>query len=181
MKRIETRSGVTLIELLVVIVIIGVLMASLGFFYQGWMGRYNVESQIRQIYSDLMNARIKAMQNNRFQFLTFPNATSYTMYEDTNGNGTLQTASDTQLAGFPKQLKYAFTWTGGVIPNDVISFDMRGFVSSPGILANPNNSNYHDKIRINTTLNADYDCICLSQTKISTGKWNATSSECDVK
>lgn len=169
------RGGVTLVELMVVIAIIGVLMSALGFFYQGWMGRYEVESQIRQMYGDLMNARILAMQHNRTHFVQFPNTTSYSIYEDDSngiskvqdGDNILQTgtgiSADTLLPGFPKQVKDAFTWGGGNI-----TFDCRGLISSPGIIAVA----AKDTISINTAVNADYDCIMLLQTKMSVGKWS---------
>jgi len=49
-------NGITLIELIVVISIMGILVFALGFSFQGWMGGYKVESQIKEMYVDLMNA-----------------------------------------------------------------------------------------------------------------------------
>ncbi len=150
--------GVTLVELIVVVTIVIILSAVLNFSFQGWMGRYNVESQIRQMYSDLMEARISAMQRNRLFFVRFPDASSYEIYEDTNpspdGNGALNTTLDRRLDSFPKTLRYALVWGGGNI-----SVDQRGMVKSPNSI-----------ISVNTTLNADYDCIQLSPTRISLGK-----------
>ncbi len=91
--------GITLIELIIVISIIGILAVALGFEFTGWMGGYRVESQTKEMYVDLMNARARAMQRNRVHFVRlFIPPTQYTnMYDDTNpapdGDGTyLQTA-----------------------------------------------------------------------------------------
>ena len=51
------RDGFTLIELIIVIAIIGILAVALGFQFTGWMARYQVESQIKAMHSDLMTAR----------------------------------------------------------------------------------------------------------------------------
>jgi type II secretory pathway pseudopilin PulG len=168
------------VELIVALTIVVVLAVALNASFQGWMGRYNVESEIRQLYGDMIQARAMAMQRKRSFFLIFPSTTQYSLYEDTNtapdGNGTLETASDTVLGGFPKTVSYGLTWTtGGTIPYDGtasgrIMFDDRGLVTFPAGA---------DKIIVNTTRIADYDCILVSQTRISLGK--ATGGACVVK
>jgi hypothetical protein len=42
-----------MVESLIIVMTIGILGGSFGFAYSGWMGRYNVEKQINEIYSDL--------------------------------------------------------------------------------------------------------------------------------
>ena len=103
--QIKNRNGVTLIELMIAISIIAILVVALGFEYRNWMGRYKVENQIKQMHTDFMNARIRAMTMNRMHFAT-ETANAYTIYEDTNpapdGNGTLEIASDLPLANLPE-------------------------------------------------------------------------------
>jgi prepilin-type N-terminal cleavage/methylation domain-containing protein len=181
--RMNNYKGVTLIELMVVMSIIGILMIILGFSYWGWMGSYKVESQTKDIYTDLMNARARAMNRNRTHFLNFPNATSYEVYEDTNdaggaavieGDGQLQTASDTRLPAFPRTLEYAVTiGTAGVIPFS-FSFNNRGMLSPERticIFTDFNNNITHlppsDGI---SDVSPDYDCIILSETRIIMGQ-----------
>lgn len=53
----KNKSGITLIELLVVIATMGTLAAALVFSFQGWLGNYHAESQTKEMYADLMNAR----------------------------------------------------------------------------------------------------------------------------
>ncbi len=45
--------GITLIELLIVVTVVGVLSASLGFAYSGWMGNYKVEKQTKEMHSEV--------------------------------------------------------------------------------------------------------------------------------
>jgi prepilin-type N-terminal cleavage/methylation domain-containing protein len=164
-------NGITLIELIVVVSVIGILVIALGFSFQGWMGKYKIESQVKEMYVDLMNARASAMQRNRIHFVSLA-TTSYTTYEDTydattptntDGDGILQTANDAQVLP-TKTIQYALTWGGGNI-----TFDNRGLVSPNGTIS------------ITSTVDPDYDCIVLFATRINMGKWNATSADCDVK
>jgi prepilin-type N-terminal cleavage/methylation domain-containing protein len=163
--------GVTLVELLVVIAIVGILVIALGFSYQGWQGAYKVEKATKDIYTDLMDARTRAMTQGRAYFVDFPAATMYRMSMDdsngvakiNNGDGVFQpqanpavvTANtDTTLPTFPKTVEYTITWNAG----GTITLNQRGIISTPGTIC------------LTTTAAPDYDCIVISQTRINMGR-----------
>jgi prepilin-type N-terminal cleavage/methylation domain-containing protein len=154
-------SGFTLIELLIVITVIGMLASALAFSYQGWMMGYNVESQIKEMHLDLMNARARAIQRHRMHFVDLT-AAQYTIYEDTNpapnGDGISDPPTDTQLSQIDLDPRYPVTWSN---PGDTrIEFDIKGLSSDNKTICS----------NTATTSNADYDCIAILSTRIKMGK-----------
>jgi len=144
--------GFTLIEVCIVLVIAGIL-AGLAFVnFTGLSNKYNLENQVREMYSDLMNARIMAMNKNRYYFMVLA-AGNYTVYDDTNDNGQLNVGTDAEILG-AKILKNQMVWTGG----NQIEFDSRGLCHT------------QNTICVYSTLNPAYDCIKVSWTRIIMGK-----------
>lgn len=160
--------GITLVELIVVISIIGILVIALGFSFQGWLGTYNVENATKEMYSDLMNARARAITQHREFFADFNTPAppagmgTYRIIEDTNGNSIAEPgAGDTVLT---RTLQYAINWGGGTI-----TFERRGTITTWGT------------IRMISTVTPDFDCIVIAQTRINMGQWNGTTNACDQK
>jgi len=152
------EDGMTLIELLVTVSVAIIIIVALGFEFRGWMGGYNIESQAKEMYADLMNARARAMERNRCHFVVVT-ANNYQIFEDANENCQYNAGTDTALTAFtsPKTLTYTSNWTG------TVTMDTRGIVS-------PN-----DTIRFNIgSSTPDYDCIVLYFTRINMGKWNGS-------
>lgn len=149
------EDGITLIELIVVVTIIGILAIALGFSFQGWIGGYRVESQVKEMYVDLMNARTRAMQRNIAHFVLVT-ADNYQILEDTNGNGAADIGTDTNVVftgtkplQYPSLSTVTVTLdTGGLVSNDTIQFNIG-------------------------TNNPDYDCIVLAFTRINIGRWES--------
>jgi prepilin-type N-terminal cleavage/methylation domain-containing protein len=163
----KKEDGITLIELIIVISVLAILVVALGFSFQGWMGRYRVENEIKQMYIDLMNVRARAMMRNRMHFVDFPVATAsttqYRIREDTNeDNSSTVVGGDTILPTFPKTVQYAMTRDGGTISSEIISFDTRGIIQPINLLGTT--------LCISTTVNPDYDCIGILPTRINMGK-----------
>lgn len=190
------QRGVTLIELLIVVSIIGILAIALGFSYVGWQGAYKVESATKQIYADLLSAKSMAMTRSYNYFVDFPSATTYRISQD-DSDGTAKVTggddlfepqvdpnvvtpdTDTTLTTFPKTIAYQVAQRTG--PVGIIEFNKRGIAqvidTAGNVLA------FSDvTLQLNSTNDADYDCIVISQTRTAMGKWNVpTAGVCNVK
>jgi len=162
------NKGITLIELIIVISIIGILVVALGFSFQGWIGGYNVERGIKEMYIDLMNARARAMQKNRVHFVSLV-TTQYTVQEDISpwpdGDGLLTAGDNTRPTGYTDPIpllqknldsRYPITWSD--IADLQIDFTKKGL------------SNDTKTICSNTKADADYNCIEISASRINLGK-----------
>jgi prepilin-type N-terminal cleavage/methylation domain-containing protein len=86
MGSLNNKRGLTLIELVTVVAVIGFLLASLGFAFQGWLAKYKVEDETKRFYSDLMDARARAMQKKRVTFVDLA-TNRYRTFEDPECGG----------------------------------------------------------------------------------------------
>jgi prepilin-type N-terminal cleavage/methylation domain-containing protein len=172
---ISNDKGFTLPEILMVVAILGILFV-IGFLsYRGMMDRYNVEKQMKEMYVDLMSARIRAMQRNRIHFVTFT-STQYTVYEDTSpapdGDGALTIGSDTQImqkslmTNFP--ITYPADWNNSA---KLLQFTSKGLLDTSVTTTGT--------VRVAVEKNGEYDCIAISETRNALGKWDGT--QCRAK
>lgn len=169
--------GFTLPEILMVIAIVGILLG-IGFFYfQGMMDRYNIEKQMKEMYVDLMSARIRAMQRNRLHFVTFA-PTQYAVYEDTSpapdGDGLFSAVTDSLIIQKSLQPKFPVVRTPD--PNQwsaasPLQFNARGLLDTS---VTPTGT-----VRVTVEANGEYDCIAISEIRSSLGKWDGT--QCKAK
>lgn len=165
----KENAGVTLVELLIVVSIIGILAVALGFSYEGWMGNYRIESVTKDMFGDLMDAKMRALTTARVHFINLE-ATGYSVYDDTNpgpdGNGTLETDTDSRMLQKTLPNDYRLIADAGEFPR-TLTLNTRGSVS-PSI-----------SVWIDHDKNPDYDCISINQTRIHMGKMSGGS--CGIK
>ncbi len=156
-----SKSGFTLIELIVIVGLILTLLAISALSFNRYSVKYNVEREIRQLYANLMDARMRAMQQKR-QYLVVLASGSYTIYLDNDEDGAVD-PTDTVVTDLSQdKLPYPIAWglAGGT---DNFYFNSWGLV------------NINGNIRISTSTDAEYDCINLRKTRINLGKWNGSS------
>lgn len=158
-------SGFTIIELIVVVAIFGLLLAIASISGKGWLDRYRVEGQTKQMYTDLMNARVSALQRNRMFFVTLtPN--QYAIYEDMfpppDGNGNLDLGAGQDRLVTQTTTQYTLNFS------ETFNFTQNGLVS----WSSGTNSG---TIWFTSTANPGSDCIALSTTRILMGKMNGTN------
>jgi prepilin-type N-terminal cleavage/methylation domain-containing protein len=171
MRYIKDERGLTLIELLVVVVVISILIVAMGFSFVGWKSKYRAEGEIRKLFSDLMGARAKAIQRKTVFFVNMPAAVQdmYLVYEDT-GDGVWQSTDGPPIVN--TTLLYD------------ISADSRHFTFSRKGMVNPEGNIWFEPPASDPDLfegGVDYSCIELGATRINTGWWNGTSSDCETK
>ncbi|TAL22227.1 MAG: prepilin-type N-terminal cleavage/methylation domain-containing protein [Nitrospirae bacterium] len=167
----KKQAGFSLVELMIVVAVIGIMSAFAALAYRSWTDKYNVERQTKEMYVDLMKARVNAMSRNRIHFVTFT-ATQYTIYEDDNpwpdGNGTLEAdgAPPDDRTVMTKTLStYAISVTG----NATKEFNERG------------RANVGGSIYTTDRYGSAYDCVVIDDFRINMGKWNTTTTNCDAK
>ena len=169
----KNNSGFTLLELLIVGIIIAILLGIAAISGRAWLNKYRVETQTKEMYTDLMNARLRAMQRNRTFFVVMA-ATQYTVYEDTNpapdGDGVLQLANDTRFLRKNLDANFALT-IPPLVAATSINFDSKGLASIPP--GGPINA--PQTIRVTAGFNAAYNCIVIELTRITMGAWNGAN------
>lgn len=164
LQRARAQEGITLVELIVTISIVAILVAAFGFSFAGWREKYRVESEVKEMYADFMNARARAMQRGKVHFVNVPTSNLYQIFEDTNpapyGDGVLD-GSDTLI----DEEETFYTMDASDLGVTTFSFNRDGIVSDSGA------------IRLVRDEATDYDCVALDATRINMGVWNGSACE----
>lgn len=192
--------GVTLVELVVVVSVIAILAIAMGFSYVTWQGAYRAEKAVKDLSTDLMEARDTAMTQGRMCFADFnfpaapPGRGTYRIAceDDTNADAEGDIDENGQIdagAGHifmqsinPKTIDFPITFSGGAT---IINFGKDGIIERRDhppaetiwtiCLTTPQVAG--------VTVNSDYDCLRLSQTRINMGKLTTQISDgglCDA-
>ena len=152
--------GVGLIELMVVLAIIAILAAS-ALSFNGWIDKYRAESQVKQLYADLMRAREQAVTGKRTYFVTMAGNT-YNIFVD---NAPAPDGDDALNApGFPDTRLKQVTLTQPLLEDaGQISIDSEGILSG---------ATY---IYLKSPTKPELNCVALAPTRISLGSWNGAN------
>lgn len=165
----DFRRGFTLVEILIALVVLGILLVAATSTFRETGDKYRAESETKQLFADLTDARARAMQRSRIFFVRL-RTTGYETFEDTNtgpdGNGSLETASDAPAARAAVRHTINTTNLAGtdlVGGAPTFRFDRGGIASATG------------NIRLLSDNNPDYDCIVIAPTRIKMGKYEGSA------
>jgi prepilin-type N-terminal cleavage/methylation domain-containing protein len=153
-----TRRGFTLVEILITLAIVGILLVLAVGNFGGMNEKYKVEAETKQFYADLMDARGRAMQRNRWFFVRIT-STGYATYDDRplpDGDGSFVDTVDALVTNVTVRHPITAVLAGG---DSNFEFNRNG-------IANDNGT-----IRFGSTAQPDYDCITIRPTRIKMGQY----------
>jgi len=169
------RSGFTLIEMIITITIMGIVMGIAALNFNTWQTKNKIESQVREIFVDLNEARTNAFTQKKYYSIMFqPN--SYVMKSYSTSQPTIYnigTTTGTVVA--TKNLKYALstrTDSGTTITSIVdtpVIFDASGITFNWfTVTIDPS---------ISGMGSASVNCLVISTARANMGKMNGTKCE----
>ena len=85
----QKKAGFTLVELMIVIAIMAILAGIAAPNFQTYMAQRRLNGAARQVMTDLMAARMKAVSLNQKVKVSFTSDHEYEIWNDADGNGTL--------------------------------------------------------------------------------------------
>ena len=138
------QRGFSLIELLIVIAVIGTLTAISWFQFSAYSRKSAMESQIRTLYGDLMEARTKALYEKKVVALTFA-ANSYTIAAD-------------GVVTESKALPYSITWNNTY----VVTYGTNGMLLDAPVAGKT--------ICLSQENESPVDAVVISMTRVQIGK-----------
>jgi prepilin-type N-terminal cleavage/methylation domain-containing protein len=163
---IRSTSGFSLMELLITITIMALVIAISTLSFNTWQAKSKFEAQIRELFSDISEARTNAFTQKigyriEFQPSNYVMKSYSTENEPKNAGRTIK----------DKKLKYGLTLkTGSDLAVDItdhtVDFDSRGFASKNfTVIVNP------------LTVDSALNCLVVFVTRTNMGKINGTTCE----
>lgn len=122
------NKGFTLLELMIVIALIGILAGVMTPSFLQWRDRSKVKGDASELRSVFEYAKLRAIKHNTNVVVTFPDATSFQAFIDTNKNGA-QDAGEDRLAN--RTLSPGVTITGNTFVGNDMAFNPRGMANGP--------------------------------------------------
>ena len=144
----RNERGFTLVELITTMAILSIVAATAVPNFTAWKTSYQIRSESERVHMDLRLARMTAIKNNNNVVVTFlPTTHTYSILNDTNGNGTADTGESLNTRTLDNNVVFGFY--GGSITDmdnntvsetvkmgasDIVTFDPRGQASLSGVL-----------------------------------------------
>lgn len=145
---------------MIAIAIVGILMLLAVGNFGGMNEKYKVEAETKQLYTDMMDARGRAMQRNRWYFVEIATTGyGYMTYEDRplpDGDGVFDNTADALVTSVTVRHAITSVLAGG---GSNFGFNRNG-------IANDNGT-----IRFVSTAQPDYNCITILPTRIKMGQY----------
>lgn len=145
---------------MIAIAIVGILVVLAVGNFGGMNEKYKVEAETKQLYADMMDARGRAMQRNRWYFVQIaPTGYGYVTYEDRplpDGDGVFDNTADALVTR--ATVRHAI--------NTVLASGGSHFGFNRNGIANDNGT-----IRFVSTAQPDYNCITILPTRIKMGQY----------
>lgn len=138
------NKGFSLVELMIVIAIIGVLAAIITPSFLSWRDRSKVRGDATELRAAFESAKLRAIKHNTNAVVTFPDATSYQAFVDTDNDGVRDAGEDIITA---RTLAPGVTITTNTFVGNDMAFNPRGMANGPNstgriVMTSPGGASY---------------------------------------
>lgn len=158
MRHLRSIAGLSLIELMVTIAIIGIALGMATLSFHSWQVKNKIESQTRELFTDLSETRTNAFTQKRVYGIVFQ-PTSYVLKSYSSESE----AASSGTVVLTKSLKYGLTNAGADITDTAVVFDTSGFTNNVNtIFVGP------------ATEPAALNCLKISKSRENMGKINGS-------
>ena len=155
--------GFSLIELIVVMALIGILVSVATLDFNSWQRKSTVESQVKELYADIQDARMKAaFTKSAYRVeITSPQVVTFRRYSSAaDAVGTVVKTKNLPVA--------VTTNVSDSSSSSRIDFNTSGIMSDPK----------QKVICVTTTVDASYDAIIISGALTGMGKQINRGTDC---
>jgi len=175
----ERQKGFSLMEVLIVIAIIGILTALAINSFRETGDKYRVESETKEMFANLMDARARALQRNRISFVRIE-TNGYETYEDTapapDGDGILTITP--VLGGSGDKLVVKVTLPSHTIVTHGLVGGSSGYETfrfGPNGVASVTSTGFIRIVTPDSRIVPDYDCIVIGPTRVKMGQFSTAN------
>ena len=144
----NNEQGLTIVELITTMAVLAIIISTAVPNFTAWKINYQIRSESERVHMNLLSARMTAIKNNNDVVITFlPASHTYSILNDTNGNGIADTGESLKSLALENDVQFGFngpsitdmdnntvTETVKMGPSDIVTFNARGQASLSGVL-----------------------------------------------